>query len=102
MVTESGDAAQTAPLDPGRHWHFNWTHETGRVWPLLIVTAADDMWLGALLHPSVPDLGGDRGPGDPVVLGGRGDPDRPPLELDVEWRTADGQLHRQVYVREGT
>jgi hypothetical protein len=84
-----------------RRWHFEWLHETGRVWPLLSVTAEDDQWLGAQLDPSEPDLGGFERccPGDPVVTGGRGDPEQPPDEVDVEWRTGDGELLRQTYRR---
>lgn len=84
----------------GREWHYNWTHETSRVWPLLIVTAADDMWLAAQLEPTEPDLGGENCcPGDPMVVGGRGDPEQPPIELDAEWRTGDGEVYRQIYRR---
>jgi hypothetical protein len=82
-----------------REWHYHWTHETSRVWPLLIVTAVDDMWLAAQFEPTDPNLGGDRGPGDPVVVGGRGDPEQPPIELDVEWQTSNGEVHRQIYRR---
>lgn len=83
----------------GREWHYNWTHETSRGWPLLIITAVDDMWLGESFEPTDAELGGGNGPGDPLVIGGRGDPEQPPLEVDVEWRTSDGQVHRQVYRR---
>ena len=86
---------------PGRQWHFNWTHETSRSWPLLIITAADDMWLAGSYGPTEPELGGGVGLGDPEVVYGRGDPDQPPEEVEVAWRFADGSVHRQVYRKEG-
>lgn len=85
----------------GREWLYTWTPETNRVWPLLIVTAADDMWLAAQLEPTEPDLGGFERccPGDPWIVAGRGDPVQPPIELEVEWRTGDGEVLRQIYRR---